>query len=57
MDTWTWRRFTKKNQGKRKTEALAVYLNPFPVCSLYKGKLVVCLFIDEETKESYMFAN
>jgi hypothetical protein len=52
MDTWTWIRFTKKNQGKRKTEALAIYLNPFTVCSLYKGNSVVCLFVDEETNGS-----
>ncbi len=42
---------------KRKTEAQAIFLNPFTVCSSCKQKFVVCPFADEETDGSYPFAN
>jgi hypothetical protein len=42
---------------KRKTEAQAIFLNPFTVCSLYKWKFGVCQFVDEETNRSNLFAN
>jgi hypothetical protein len=38
-------------------KAHAFFFNPFTVCSSYKQKFVVCPFIDEETNESYPFAN
>jgi hypothetical protein len=38
------------------TEAKAIFLNPLIVCSSCKRKLFVCLFVDEETKRSYLFA-
>jgi hypothetical protein len=40
---------------KQKTEAQAVFLNPFTVCSSSKRKFVVCPFVDEETNGSYPF--
>ncbi len=42
---------------KRKTEAQAIFLYPFTVCSSGKQKFVVCPIVDEETKESYLFGN
>ncbi len=40
------------------TEAQAIFLNPFNVCSSCERKFVVCLFIDEETTNRiYPFAN
>ncbi len=47
----------KHGDNKRKTEAQAIFLNPFTVCSLCKQNFVVCPFVDEETKSSYPFAN
>jgi hypothetical protein len=49
--------FTKKSNGKRKTEAHAIILKAFTVCSLCRRKFVVCPFVDEETSGSYSFAN
>ncbi len=42
---------------KRKTEAHAIFLNPFTVCSLGKRKFVICPFVYEETNGIYPFAN
>ncbi len=42
---------------KRKTEAEAIFLNPFTVCSLCMRKFVICRFFNEETNGSYQFAN
>jgi hypothetical protein len=47
----------KRKLPKRKTEAEAIFLNPFTLCSSCKRKFVVCPFVDEETNESYLFAN
>jgi hypothetical protein len=33
------------------------FLNLFTICSSCKRKFVVCPFVDEETNESYPFAN
>jgi hypothetical protein len=52
METWTWR-----HQRKRKTEARAIFLNPFAVRSPCKWKFVVYLLAGEETNRSYPFAN
>ncbi len=42
----------------RNMEALAIFfLNPSTVRSSCKRKFVVCQFVDEETKRSYLFAN
>ncbi len=41
----------------RKTEAMAIFLHLFSVCSSYKRKFVVCPFVDEETNGSYLFSN
>ncbi len=42
---------------KRKTEAQAIFLNSFTVCSSCKRKFVICPFVYEETNGSYLFAN
>jgi hypothetical protein len=66
--TWTWRHgnkilrnyevlWEKISSGIRKTEGQAIFRNLFTVYSLCKWKFVVCPFVDEETKESYPFAN
>jgi hypothetical protein len=39
------------------TEAQAIFLDPFIVCSSCKWKFVVRQFVDEETNGSYLFAN
>ncbi len=49
-DMETWRK------EKQKTEAQAIFLNPFSVCFLCKRKFVICLFADEETNKSFPFA-
>jgi hypothetical protein len=41
---------------QQKTEAQAIFLNRFTVCSLCKKKLVVFLFVYKETNGSYLFA-
>ncbi len=46
LSNWRW-----------KTEAQAIVLNPFTICSSYKWKFVICTFVDEETNGSYPFAN
>ncbi len=38
-------------------EARALFLNLFTVCSLYQQKFVVYPFVEEETNESFLFAN
>jgi hypothetical protein len=40
------------SNGKWKTEAQAIILNPFAVCSLCKWKFVVCSFVYEEINGS-----
>jgi hypothetical protein len=47
--------YKKKYNGKQKTEAKVIFLNPFTIGSLCKGKIVVCLFVHEETNRSYLF--
>ncbi len=42
---------------KRKTEAQAIFLNPFTICSSCKQKFVVCPFVDEDTNGRYLYAN
>jgi hypothetical protein len=42
---------------KRKSEAQAIFLNLFTVCSSCKRKFVVCPFVYEETNGSYPFAS
>jgi hypothetical protein len=39
---------------KRKTKAQAILLYPLTVCSSFKRMFVICLFVYEETKESYL---
>jgi hypothetical protein len=54
----TWRHVDMKAANEKgKTEARAIFLCPFTVCSSSKRKFVVCLFVDEETNGSYPFAN
>jgi hypothetical protein len=61
MERWTHRHgnIEKGRHGdtKRKTEAQAIFLNAFNVCSSCKRKFVICSFVDEETNGSYPFAN
>jgi hypothetical protein len=45
------------SNAKRKTEAQAIFLYLFTVCSFCKRKFVVCPFFGEETNGSYPFAN
>jgi hypothetical protein len=54
-DMETWRQ--RHRDIKRKMEAKTFSLNPFTVCSSCKQKFAVCLFVDEETNGSYLFAN
>ncbi len=49
--------YTAVSNGKRKTEAQAIFINSFTVCSSCKRKFAVCLLDDEERNESYPFAN
>jgi hypothetical protein len=42
---------------KRKTEAQAIFLNPFTIGRSCKRKFVVCPFVEEEINGSYPFAN
>jgi hypothetical protein len=61
METWTWRHghgvmdieTWNFKKIKWKTEAHAIFLNSFNVCSLSKRKFVVFPFVDEETNGSY----
>jgi hypothetical protein len=48
---WPWR----QSNGKRKTEAQAIFVNPNTVSHPRKWKFVVCPFVDEETKRKYPF--
>ncbi len=58
MEAWEHGNMETSNEKrKRKTEAYAIFFNPFTVCSLWKLKFVVCPFVDEETNGSYPFAN
>jgi hypothetical protein len=52
-----WGSWACFSNGKWKTEALVLLLNPFTACSSCKSKFVACLFVDEQTKGSYPFAN
>ncbi len=45
------------SNGKQKTEAQTIFLNPFTVCSSWKRKFVICPFLDKETNRWYLFAN
>jgi hypothetical protein len=49
---WTWRH----GKIKQKTEAQAIFPNPFTVCSSCKRKFAVCPFVAEVTNGSYPFA-
>jgi hypothetical protein len=49
MVTW------KQGDIKQKTEAQAIFLNPFTVYLWCKQKGVVSPFVDEETNRSYPF--
>ncbi len=40
-----------------KTEAQAIFLNPYTVCSSCKWLFVFCPFVYEVTNGSYLFAN
>jgi hypothetical protein len=42
---------------KTETEAQAIFLNLFTVCSSCKQKFVVCMFVDKEANRGYHFAN
>ncbi len=42
---------------KRKTEAQAICLNPFTVCSSSERKFVICPYVYKQTNGSYLFAN
>jgi hypothetical protein len=64
MEKWrkeTWRHRDMDMETRRhqteKTEARAIFLNLFTVCSSCKWKFVVCPFVDEETDGIYPFAN
>ncbi len=43
----------QKNKTGNKTEAQAIFLTPFTICSSCKWKFFVCPFVVEETKGSY----
>jgi hypothetical protein len=56
MVAWT-HGYMKTSNRKRKTEAQAIFLNPFTFYSLCKRKFVICPFVNEETNRSYPFAH
>ncbi len=56
METWRHRDMETSN-GKWKMGAQPIFLNPFTLWSLCKGKFVFCLFVDEEKNRSYTFAS
>jgi hypothetical protein len=45
------------SNGKRKTEAQAIFLNLFTTCSSCIWNFVVCPFVDKETNGSYPIAS
>jgi hypothetical protein len=50
METWKQLDMDKEHGDiKRKTEAQAIFFDPFTVCSLCKWKFVVCPLADEDT--------
>jgi hypothetical protein len=54
VETWTWRHGrgdmdVETSNGKRKTEAQAIFLDSFTLCSECKWKFVVCPLVDEKT--------
>jgi hypothetical protein len=53
MDTWTHRYGDIKR--KMETEAQPIFFHPFTVCSSFKQKYVICLFVDKEMNRSYSF--
>jgi hypothetical protein len=53
----TYKVLREKKSNRCETEAQAIFLNPFTVCSLRKGNFVNCPFVEEETNGSYPFAN
>ncbi len=58
METWKHGDTDMETSNrKRKTEAQAVFLNPFTICSSSKRKFVVRPFVDKETNRSYSFGN
>ncbi len=60
MDTQTWKSdilHTQKSNRNWKTNAEAIFLNPYMVCSSCQPKFGICPFVDEETHGSYQFAN
>jgi hypothetical protein len=52
VETWTWRH----GKIKQKTEAQAIFLNPFTVCSSCKRKLPICPLVAEVKNGSNPFA-
>jgi hypothetical protein len=56
-DTEIWGHGHGDIKCKRKTEAQAIFLNPFTVCVSRKRKFVPYPFVDEETKARYPVAN
>jgi hypothetical protein len=54
---WGIIKFYEKKSNGLETEAQAIFLNPFTVCSLRKRNFVNCPFVEEETNGSYPFAN
>jgi hypothetical protein len=55
METWCWK--YGHRDIRQKTEVHSSFLNLFTICSVWKRKFVVCLFVDNETKGSYLFSN
>jgi hypothetical protein len=41
------------SNGKQKTDAQVIFIDPFTIFALCKQKFVVCPFVDEETNGSY----
>ncbi len=55
MEIWTWK--SGHRDIRQKTEVHSSFFNLFTICSVWKRKFVVCLFVDNETKGSYLFSN
>ncbi len=50
---WKWNTIYMGCCFKQKMEAPAIFLKPFPICSSWKQKFVVCSCVDEEKNGSY----
>jgi hypothetical protein len=59
-ETWTWGHrhgdmdMKTKSEGKFKTEAQTIFLNPFTMCSSCEQKYAICPFVDEKKQTEFI---